>query len=78
LNDEWKKLTFLFWKYGPHGKDFVKEVGDMLCEGSMVYVGNGNSSAGLIYVNNLAKGIIKAAESNNTIGKAYNVSQQYY
>jgi len=60
--------------YGPGGKDFVKEICDLLEEGSMVFLSGGKTSAGLTYVDNCARAAIEAAKSPNTLNQAYNIT----
>lgn len=59
--------------YGPRGKDFTLEIGNLLVAGSMVVANGGHTHAGLVYIDNVVHHMISAANSPNTIGKAYNV-----
>jgi nucleoside-diphosphate-sugar epimerase len=60
--------------YGPHSISIVKKIYNHLRSRSMLLVGRGESSAGLVYVDNLVDAAVAAAESPNTIGKAYNIT----
>jgi nucleoside-diphosphate-sugar epimerase len=51
----------------------VKEIADLINERNMVLLNRGMSHAGLLYVENGVRAIIKAAESDKTLGEAYNL-----
>ena len=59
--------------YGPRSKDIVGEIAGLLKKKQMVLINHGVSRAGLLYVDNAVEGIIQAANSPNTLGKAYNL-----
>ncbi|HSN25873.1 MAG TPA: aminotransferase class I/II-fold pyridoxal phosphate-dependent enzyme, partial [Kofleriaceae bacterium] len=59
--------------YGPRSKDWVIEIGKLLRAGKMMFVDNGNSRAGLLYIDNAVDGIIAAASSPRTNGQVYNL-----
>lgn len=59
--------------YGPKGKDFVKEIYNLLKEGSMLLISSGKCISGLVYVDNVAFGMIEAALSPNSLGQIYNI-----
>jgi nucleoside-diphosphate-sugar epimerase len=59
--------------YGPRDKNFVVEAGKLLLERQVLLINGGQSTAGLLYVDNAVEGIIKAAHSANTVGRAYNL-----
>jgi nucleoside-diphosphate-sugar epimerase len=62
--------------YGPRSKDIVAEVVRLLKKKQMVLINRGQSHAGLLYIDNAVEGIIQAAASTNTIGKAYNLRDE--
>ncbi len=59
--------------YGPRGKDFTLEIGNLLLSGSMAVANGGHTHAGLIYIDNVVHHIISATNSPRTVGKAYNI-----
>lgn len=67
----------LLWytKFGPGSKDFVVEVCEAIRDGVMLYVHGGHTMAGMVYVDNLAAGIVQATFSTKTVQQAYNVSE---
>ena len=62
--------------YGPRSKDLVIEIVRLLLKKQMVLINHGKSRAGLLYIDNAVEGIIQAAVSSNTIGKAYNLRDE--
>lgn len=62
--------------YGPRSKDFVAEIVKLLADRSMLFVNGGKSCAGLLFIDNAVDGIIAAAQSPNTVGKAYNLRDE--
>ena len=60
--------------YGPYGTAFTADFAAHLRAGSMAVIGGGRSRAGLAYVDNVAAGMMAAASSSNTVGKAYNLA----
>ncbi len=60
--------------YGPRSTTFVQEIVDLLKSGSMVHIGKGRKPAGLAYVTNVVDVILRAAESESSVGQAYNAS----
>jgi nucleoside-diphosphate-sugar epimerase len=62
--------------YGPRSKDIVAEIAALLRKRQMVLINHGRSHAGLLYVENAVDGIIHAAASPNTVGKAYNLRDE--
>ena len=62
-------LALLRFQYGPNGKDFVTDICDMIKKGSLPLINGGNVSAGLVYIDNVANAIIKAAKSKKTLNK---------
>jgi nucleoside-diphosphate-sugar epimerase len=59
--------------YGPRSKDIVGEIARLLVARQMVLINGGRSHAGLLYIDNAVNGLVKAAESPHTLGKAYNL-----
>ena len=59
--------------YGP-GSTVTRIIADLLVSGSMLLIGHGDTTAGLAYVSNVADLMLLAAESNSSIGQAYNAS----
>lgn len=60
--------------YGPYSKSIVKEIYDHLKWRGMLLVDGGESSAGLVYVDNLVDAAVSASKVPNTVGKAYNIT----
>jgi len=60
--------------YGPRSITLVLDIVDQLKKGSMVHIGKGYKSAGLAYVSNVVDMLLRAAESENSVGQAYNAS----
>jgi nucleoside-diphosphate-sugar epimerase len=60
--------------YGPRSIALVLDIVDQLKKGSMVHIGKSIKSAGLAYVTNVVDMLIRAAESENSVGQAYNAS----
>jgi nucleoside-diphosphate-sugar epimerase len=58
--------------YGPRSKDFVLEIATLL-KARMMPVVNGEVDAGLIHIDDLVDGLIKAATSPNAAGQVYNM-----
>lgn len=59
--------------YGPRGKDFTLDMAALLRQRIMAVVDGGRADGGFIYVDNCAKAMIDAANSERTIGRAYNL-----
>ncbi len=59
--------------YGPRSMEWVVTISKLLLDKEMVLLSGGKSHAGLIYVDNLARVMIKAAENSVAEGKAYNI-----
>lgn len=60
--------------YGPRSTTFVLEIVELLKSGSMVHIGNGRKPAGLAYVTNVVDVMLRAADSESSVGQAYNAS----
>ncbi|HVO37847.1 MAG TPA: NAD-dependent epimerase/dehydratase family protein [Spirochaetia bacterium] len=60
--------------YGPRSTSFVVEIVSLLRKGSMMHVGRGDQPAGLAYVGNVVDLILLAADSEKSIGQAYNAA----
>ena len=60
--------------YGPRSITFVSDIAELLKSGSMIHIGNGGKPAGLAYVTNVVDVILRAADSKDSVGQAYNVS----
>lgn len=58
--------------YGPRSTTFVLEIVELLKSGSMMHVGQGRKPAGLTYVTNVVDVLIRAADSDSSVGQAYN------
>ena len=60
--------------YGPRSTTFVLEIAELLKKGSMVHIGNGLKSAGLVYVTNVVDIILLTTGNDISIGQAYHAS----
>lgn len=60
--------------YGPRSASLVLEIVELLKSGSMVHIGKGRQPAGLAYVTNVVDVLISAADSESSVGQAYNAS----
>ena len=61
--------------YGPRGKDFTQEIGQMLRQRLMATVDHGTAPGGFIYVDTVAQAMIDASLSPVTVGQAYNLAE---
>jgi nucleoside-diphosphate-sugar epimerase len=62
--------------YGPRGKDFVVEIAKLLRQRLMMLIDHGRARGGFTYVDNVADAMMQAAESPNTVGRAYNLCDE--
>jgi nucleoside-diphosphate-sugar epimerase len=62
--------------YGPRDTDFGSDVYFHLKKGDMPLIAGGQSAPGLLFIENAVDGLIAAARSDNTIGKAYNLRDE--
>jgi len=60
--------------YGPRSTTFVLEIVELLKNGSMVHIGGKRKPAGLGYVTNDVDVMLRAADSEASVGQAYNAS----
>jgi nucleoside-diphosphate-sugar epimerase len=60
--------------YGPRSKSFVLEIVELLKKGSLVHIGRPGKPAGLAYVANVVDVLLRAADSEQSVGQAYNAS----
>jgi nucleoside-diphosphate-sugar epimerase len=60
--------------YGPRSTSFVLELAGMIKNGEMVHIGQHEYPAGLTYVTNVVDLILLAADSDHSVGQAYNAS----
>ena len=60
--------------YGPRSPSIVMEFVNLLKKGSMVQLGSGEKNAGLGYVTNVVDILLRAADSDRSLGQAYNAS----
>jgi nucleoside-diphosphate-sugar epimerase len=58
--------------YGPRSTTFVMEIVDLLKDGGMIHIGSGTKPAGLAYVSNVVDLMLRAADSDESVGQAYN------
>jgi nucleoside-diphosphate-sugar epimerase len=58
--------------YGPRSGSFVLDIVDLLRQGSMVHIGRHKKPGGITYVTNVVDLILRAADSQKSIGQAYN------
>lgn len=59
--------------FGPHSKDWVVELSELLTAGWVVTIGGGAVPAGLVYVDDVAQAMIALAANPGASGEAYNV-----
>jgi nucleoside-diphosphate-sugar epimerase len=59
--------------YGPRSKDIVATLAELLLTKRMVYIGNGEVPAGLLYVENAVDAMIAACAAETAAGKTYNL-----
>jgi nucleoside-diphosphate-sugar epimerase len=60
--------------YRPRSTTLVLQVMQLLKSGRMVRIGKGDKPAGLAYVTNVVDVLLRAADSENSVGQAYNAS----
>jgi nucleoside-diphosphate-sugar epimerase len=60
--------------YGPRSNSFVLEIAELLKKGSLLHIGRRGKPAGLAYVTNVVDVLLRAADSEKSIGQAYNAS----
>lgn len=60
--------------YGPRSITFVSDIVELLKSGNMIHIGNKGKPAGLAYVTNVVDVILRAADSKDSVGQAYNAS----
>jgi len=60
--------------YGPRSTTFVLEIVELLKSGSMMHIGSGLKPGGLTYVTNVVDVMLRAADSERSVGQAYNAS----
>lgn len=59
--------------YGPGAKEWVVEIGKLLLGKQMLLLDGGRSAAGLVYVDNLTRAMMIAAETPLARGQSYNI-----
>ncbi len=60
--------------YGPRSPTLVLQIVELLQRGRMVRIAKGNKPAGLAYVCNVVDVLLRAAETQSSVGQAYNAS----
>ncbi len=60
--------------YGPRGKAFVTDFEELLRLRLMLYIDDGQRTGGFTYVDTVAEAMMASAESERTLGMAYNIS----
>jgi nucleoside-diphosphate-sugar epimerase len=60
--------------YGPRSITLVLGVVELLKNGSMVHIGKGHKPAGLAYITNVVDVLLRVADSERSVGQAYNAS----
>jgi len=60
--------------YGPYDRRFMKRVLEKLKGGSFKFVGDGKNKLNLNYVGNFADAVVLASQTENSIGKIYNIA----
>jgi nucleoside-diphosphate-sugar epimerase len=59
------------WIYGPGDRASFARLAEMVATGRMVVVGDGSNRLPLIYVRDVARGIVLAAEAERALGRSY-------
>ena len=59
------------WIYGPRDRASFARLAEMIATGRMVVVGAGNNDLPLIYVRDVARGILLAADAQQALGRSY-------
>jgi nucleoside-diphosphate-sugar epimerase len=59
------------WIYGPGDRASFSRLAEMVATGRMVLVGDGSNHLPLIYVRDVGRGILLAAESEQAVGRSY-------
>jgi nucleoside-diphosphate-sugar epimerase len=59
------------WIYGPGDRASFARLAEMVATGRMVVVGDGSNRLPLIYVRDVARGILLAAEAEQALGRSY-------
>ena len=62
--------------YGPRSLSIVAEIAAVLRKKQMALIDGGRVAAGLLYIDNAVDGILQAAQSQQTIGQAYNLRDE--
>jgi nucleoside-diphosphate-sugar epimerase len=57
--------------YGPRDTNSFRRFAALIEQGKMVIIGSGNNQLPLIYVTDVARGILLASEADSAIGRAY-------
>ncbi len=73
VQDEGARVTIVRpgWIYGPRDAASFGRFADMILNHRMVVIGSGRNHVPLIYVSDVAQGMIQAAEAPNTVGQVY-------
>jgi nucleoside-diphosphate-sugar epimerase len=59
------------WTYGPRDTRSFRRFVTLVQQGKMVMIGSGNNHLPLIYVTDVARGILLASESDHAVGRVY-------
>jgi nucleoside-diphosphate-sugar epimerase len=59
--------------FGPKSKDWVLELRRLLRRGHVLTINGGGTSAGLVFVDDVAEAMIQLADTRSAVGRAYNV-----
>jgi len=59
------------WIYGPRDTASFARFAEMIEQGRMVVIGSGNNTIPLVYVRDVAQGILLASEAPGAVGRAY-------
>jgi nucleoside-diphosphate-sugar epimerase len=60
--------------YGPRGTAFATDIAKLIRQGLMAVIDGGRSEGGFCYADNAAQAIIRAGDSSETVGRAYNLA----
>jgi nucleoside-diphosphate-sugar epimerase len=63
--------------YGRHDRQFVPRIARMLQRGFAPVIGDGQSTLAIVHADNVADGMVRAASTDASAGRAYNLANDY-